>query len=339
MRYLPTDPPDVRRRALITLARSTDARHLPTLDDAAARDPLPELRAVAARAAAHVRHHAAVERELEQRAAEHAPAAPSAGQARPRRRFPARPLLAGLLLAAGIGGVALAWAWFHASGLFQRYLTALGFEQERYDVTRWTLDDNTEYYVLIPDAPPPPAGYPALVVIHGSQGEARGMLGLFAERCRQMGVLLIAPTFPSDAYGGLGYLYHPNDARLNAILDRVWLGHPFQPPVLAGFSAGAIFSVYFATDYGQDLSGVALIALPPSELLLPLPARRDLQFWITAGDSDAPSREASNAYAARLREYGSPLWLEIVPGVGLTVSSQQVDMTMDLVADAFRLSD
>jgi predicted esterase len=363
--HLESTDPAVRRKAIQALGRAANPISLAALEHIAINDPLPDLRALAGEAAAYIRsvqmHEQHMEALIEQHLSANGHGTPHNGNGQKhtiqtndqaqlqgarlntptaRRVVPVRRLqrrvLAWMIVLVAVGLIIAAWNWFVNSGMLGRYMTALGFEYTTYDVTTQRINDQTQFRLLVPPGEPPPDGYPVLVAIHGAGGDGRAMMALFAEPCRRAGVMLIAPTFPNEP-GQEYYLYQPNDQRLNAILDVVWQQHRFdrRGVVLAGYSSGAVFATYFASDYGADLAGVVLIGLPPSSLTLPMPARGDLEFWLTAGDEDFIAVDASQEYTDRLYANGNPVYWETIPHTGFEFHPEQVDLVMDLVQTVY----
>jgi pimeloyl-ACP methyl ester carboxylesterase len=123
------------------------------------------------------------------------------------------------------------------------------------------FDREQQYFLYLPGSGANHA--PVLVTVHGLSRNAEEHANLFASRCEQLGVVLIAPLFPEDRardYQRLGRWGRGTraDVALESILEEVALmtGAATAPTHLFGFSGGAQFAHRYAMAHPRRVARV-----------------------------------------------------------------------------------
>ena len=172
-----------------------------------------------------------------------------------------------------------------------------------------------------PDLVAPPRGLPLLVVLHGNNETAERAAPHWRSAVRR-GVVLAVPASAEISFSPGVFVWNDADraqADVVAHVERLVREQRIDPAriVLAGYSMGALRALQLAYSAALHARAVIVVApwLPAGEVE-PLAAARPVRTFLAVGDRDGGGHEGATALAARLREQGVPVRLEVAAGGG-----------------------
>lgn len=182
-----------------------------------------------------------------------------------------------------------------------------------------------EYYLYLPSKYVPDKDWPVFVGIHGFSGDGTDCLRMWQGYAEREGFLLVCPSLGEE---NGGWYVNQGEANLHGIFQKVQRDCRVQKRIfLAGFSAGAEFAQAYAFDNPRAVAGVAVLSA--GNYYEPVPTAREIPFLVVIGDQDDPlSLENAKLFTHSLKEAGFTVELDILPGVGHTVTPQALDLTI-----------
>jgi len=184
-----------------------------------------------------------------------------------------------------------------------------------------------EYYLYVPKAYSADHEFPLFIGVHGSGGSGLECWNLWQSFADKEGFILLCPTIPGDASG---YYQDVGENTVWSAVNAVRQEYRIKPQMfLSGFSAGAFFIQGFTYHYPQYVKGLSILSaglyLNPKEFPTYVP------MLVVVGDRDnATAVQTSKLFADDLRSIGFDIQYEVMPGVGHTVTSKGVKLTIDL---------
>ncbi len=116
------------------------------------------------------------------------------------------------------------------------------------------------YSVYVPEYPPPPAGWPLVMALHGGSGHGRAFLWTWLRDARSFGAIIVAPTAigPTWALSG-NDVDSPNLSRILASVRARWTVNGSQL-LLTGLSDGGTFCYVSGLDPASPFTHLAPVA-------------------------------------------------------------------------------
>ncbi len=213
--------------------------------------------------------------------------------------------------------------------LFLQMLTGCSFTGYSLtpDPTPYRRSVPTEYYLYLPSSYTPDREWPLFVGVHGSGSNGLSCLSMWQEYADTDGFVLVCPSL-SDENGG--WYFDQGMAYLDEIISQVRSECRVQKKIfMAGYSAGAEFTLLYTYENPKSISGAAILS--SGEYFEPWNLARDVKFLFVIGDQDNPAAvQGAHSLADLLNRNDYSVRLEILPGIGHTITQQAVDFTMDL---------
>lgn len=191
----------------------------------------------------------------------------------------------------------------------------------------------SEYYLYLPQDYTPERQWPIFVGIHGSGGSGRDCWSLWQSYADKAGFVLICPSL-ADAGGG--WYQSEGERKVVDIVNHVYQNYSVDPRMfLVGFSAGAQFVTGLAAQYHDWVKGAVILSA--GNYMLPDTGAKHVPYLIIIGENDNPTsiRRAQGFYET-LHSHGFDARLEILPGVGHTVTPRMKSLTMEWFRSANR---
>lgn len=202
---------------------------------------------------------------------------------------------------------------------------------------------------VVSAGPPASEAAGALVLVHGRGATAEGILSLASEVGRS-DLACRAPQAAGNTWYPYSFLapLEQNEPGLSSALAKLERiveelessGIPAERIVLLGFSQGACLATEFAARHGRRWGGVVALTGglpgPPGTLRAARPYAGDFDgtpIFLGTGDPDPHvPRERVEETAEIFREMGAEVTLEIYPGMGHTVSRDEIEQVRRLLA-------
>ncbi|MEZ6317442.1 MAG: alpha/beta hydrolase [Phycisphaerales bacterium] len=166
---------------------------------------------------------------------------------------------------------------------------------------------------------------PAVIALHGTGGDARGMMDVWREACERAGCALIAIDAVRPGPGGRGYAWTYRDESAWLILktlDEAVAAYPIDAGrvVLAGFSQGANVAMPFGVGHADRFRAVVACAGHYEAQIVDLEEaeggeRETPRYYFLIGARDEWAGTFRKALA-EFRAAGVEAELEVVPGMG-----------------------
>ena len=184
-----------------------------------------------------------------------------------------------------------------------------------------------EYYLYVPKTYSADHELPLFIGIHGFGGSGLDCWNLWQSYAEREGFILLCPTI-SDAGGG--WYQDTGETLVWSVVGQVKKEYRVkQGMFIVGFSAGAQFVQGFAFNYPQYVSGVSVLSA--GNYYRANLGARNIPFLVVIGGQDDPiSVEQSALFSQYLTQNGFDVQYEVLPGVGHTVTSKGVRLTVDL---------
>ena len=193
--------------------------------------------------------------------------------------------------------------------------------------TAYFSDSPAEYYLYLPSSYTPDKEWPLFVGIHGSDSDGTGCLRMWQEYAETEPFVLVCPSL-ADENGG--WYMEQGEASLHGIIRQVREEcHVQDKFFLAGFSAGAAFALAYTYDNPKSISAVAVLS--SGIYIEPWKEVGDIPFLILIGEEDSPAGvEGARNLANLLRQNGTTVELDILPGIRHEIVPQTLQLTIDL---------
>jgi poly(3-hydroxybutyrate) depolymerase len=195
------------------------------------------------------------------------------------------------------------------------------------DPTPYRYDSPTEYFLYLPTTYSPDREWPMFVGIHGSGSSGASCLWNWQEYAESEGFVLVCPSL-ADENGG--WYFDQGVAHLDRILKQVRKNVRVQDKFyLAGYSAGAEFTLLYTYENPNSISGAAILS--SGEYFQPWNLARDVLFLFVIGENDSASAvQGAQDLADLLNQNGYSVEVHILPNVGHEITQDAVDLTLDL---------
>ena len=192
------------------------------------------------------------------------------------------------------------------------------------DPSDYRFEEPVPFYLYLPDGYSQNERWPLFVGVHGSSTDGRACWNTWQPYADDEGFVLLCPELADP--DGILHQLHGAD-RLNLILNRIYQEYSLQSAIfITGFSAGGQFVHGYAFQYPQYVAAASVMA--PGDYYLPPPSARSIPFAISIGAWENPA--IVQALAAALQQNGNSVQLHIIPGVGHSVSTEAIRLTLDL---------
>jgi predicted esterase len=159
--------------------------------------------------------------------------------------------------------------------------------------------------VQVPDVPPPAAGLPLLVFLHGATQNGAGMLRRVGAVADKLGIAVLAPDSRGTTWDGIRGDLGEDVEFLNLALEFVFARLPIDPARIAigGFSDGASYALSLGLANGDLFPKV--VACSPG-FLIQAPAFGRPRLFLSHGLADTilPIDQCSRVIVPRLRSMG-----------------------------------
>jgi phospholipase/carboxylesterase len=204
------------------------------------------------------------------------------------------------------------------------------------DPSGYRFEDPVEHFLYVPEGYSSDRDWPLFVGIHGFGGSGRDCWSMWQPYAEAEGFILLCPSI-ADASGG--WYQSEGEAIVVDLLRRVDSDYNIKPRIfMVGFSAGAQFVQGFAFKYPNAVGGVAVLS--SGNYYQPNSRASGIPFLVVIGDKDdAVSVAGANGFASLLQQYGNPVELHILEGVGHSVTREHKQLTIDLFRRTVGMAD
>lgn len=194
---------------------------------------------------------------------------------------------------------------------------------DRWNASARNLDDETPYYLLVPEGDAPENGWPVIVALADAGQDPAEFLPIFADAANRRGIAFVATGF-----GDYAEATHANlDELIEAVEEEIDVLAPGI--VLYGFGEGGVF----ATAYLQaDTEGIAGIIVEGARILnLPPEGRQDIPFGIIYGERDPNNNSLNLITVDEMRSMGYAVRLATIQGGAHRISGDSVQVVFDMI--------
>jgi predicted esterase len=201
-----------------------------------------------------------------------------------------------------------------------------------------TLDDGTEYYLLVPEGGTPDDGWALVVALHGYEGSGADMLRpALVRKAYEEKAVVVAPSFFSDSslldFDFLDpFAFEDPNTRINRVVAQVKEDYPINDNgiIVYGFSLGAWQALqYFAQNsanvHAVIAEGTPFVPSPPAGTYF-----RPL--YILYGENDS-NKDYTQEQIQTLRNLGHTVIYEEVPGAGHQMTNQGINHVGEMIRD------
>jgi pimeloyl-ACP methyl ester carboxylesterase len=215
------------------------------------------------------------------------------------------------------------------TGALDLYLGSLQTQRWRENLRTNRTPFQLDYYLFVPQTPPPPEGWGLLLLLHDYGANAESLLPSFVQGAAESGVILIAPT--------LGAYAEPLDTMtlpaIDALLIEVRAEYPANPQgaVLFGYGSGGTVATYYAREYFR----VAAVATVSTPQVFPPPSDDPKVVYLFMYGTFDTNRNAAELSIARFHESSNPLEVLTMPGADERVTAEQVRLTLELAQKVY----
>jgi predicted esterase len=190
------------------------------------------------------------------------------------------------------------------------------------------FEQPSEYYLYVPDNYQPSDEFHLFIALHGQDQDGEDCFEQWWRYAQEVRFVLLCPTMPFDEGG---YDNNLAESQLAAILTDIYSRYTFANQFyLAGYEAGADFTIAYAYRYPSAIFGMSVISpreLPSTALAYNIPT------LLLVGEEDTEERQAAEMFKEFLQSAGYSIRLVVVSGLDEALSPDARRISIDLYRD------